>query len=465
MKKILVLGAGMVAGAHVQYLLQQPDFHVTVATRTVGKAQEIVGDHPRGRARALDISDDEALGEAIAEHDLSVSLLPFVYHPVVARHCVEHAKPMVTTSYVKEEMAALDGLARAAGVVLLNEMGVDPGIDHMTAMRVITEAKHKGGRIVSFTSWCGGLPAPEANNNPFGYKFSWSPRGVLLAGKNPALYMEDGREVFVPGEELFQHRWDVPVEIEGRRLVLEGYPNRNSLPYVAMYGIGGTGRMFRGTLRNKGWCRIMGKIMELGYLGEDEWLDLGGKTFAGFTADLVAAGGTQHPGPGASGAAAPAAATGSAGADLRTLVRRKLSLAEDAPEMQALEWLGLLAEDPLPITRGAPVDVLTARMLERMSYGPGERDMLVLKHEFLVEYPESQETVTSTMIDFGIPGGFSSMNRTVGLPAAIGARMILEGKIRVTGVHVPVLPEIYEPVLIELEKLGLHFHEAWERLD
>ncbi len=183
MKKILVLGAGMVAGAHVQYLLQQPDFHVTVATRTVGKAQEIVGDHPRGRARALDISDDEALGEAIAEHDLSVSLLPFVYHPVVARHCVEHAKPMVTTSYVKEEMAALDGPARAAGVVLLNEMGVDPGIDHMTAMRVITEAKHRGGRIVSFTSWCGGLPAPEANDNPFGYKFSWSPRGVLLAGK------------------------------------------------------------------------------------------------------------------------------------------------------------------------------------------------------------------------------------------------------------------------------------------
>ncbi len=458
MKKILVLGAGMVAGAHVQYLLQQPGFHVTVATRTVRKAQEIVGDHPRGEARALDISDDKALEAAIAEHDLSVSLLPFVYHPIVARHCVEHGKHMVTTSYVKDEMAVLDGPARTAGVILLNEIGVDPGIDHMTAMRVITEVKRRGGRIASFTSWCGGLPAPEANDNPFGYKFSWSPRGVLLAGKNPALFLDNGREVFVPGEELFRHRWDVPVEIEGRPVLLEGYPNRDSLPYMITYGIEGTERMFRGTLRNKGWCRIMSKVLELGYLGEEERRDLAGLTYAGFTADLVAGGEADRVGSG------PGAGAGT-GIGVRESVRRRLGLAEDAPELEAMEWLGLFADDPLPITQGAPVDVLTARMLERMSYKPGERDMLVLKHEFVAEYPGFKEKVTSTMIDFGIPGGFSSMNRTVGLPAAIGARMILEGRIRATGVQVPVLPDIYEPVLTELEKLGIHFSETWEGLD
>ncbi len=458
MKKILVLGAGMVAGAHVQYLLEQPDFHVTVASRTVRKAQEIVGDHPRGEARALDITDDSALGEAVAEHDLAVSLLPFVYHPIVARHCVERGRHMVTTSYVKDEMAALDGAARTAGVILLNEIGVDPGIDHMTAMRVINEVKRRGGRVASFTSWCGGLPAPEANDNPFGYKFSWSPRGVLLAGKNSALYLHDGGEVFIPGDELFRHRWDVPVDIEGTTATLEGYPNRNSLPYATTYGIEGVSDMFRGTLRNRGWCQIMSKVLELGYLGEEERDDLAGRTFADLTAEL--AGGAATAGGG--GVEVPG--VGSV-LDARARVREKLDLAADSLEFSAMDWLGLFDEDPLPISRGAAVDVLTARMLERMSYGPRERDMLVLKHEFIAEYPGFKERVTSTMIDFGVPGGFSSMNRTVGLPAAIGARMILEGKIHATGVQVPVVPEIYEPVLVELENLGIHFSETWEGLD
>ncbi|NLE73518.1 MAG: saccharopine dehydrogenase [Actinobacteria bacterium] len=473
MKRILVLGAGMVAGAHVQYLLEQPGFHVTVATRTVEKAEKIVGDHPRGQTRALDLTDDRALEAAIAEHDLSVSLLPFAYHPIVAQHCVGHGRHMVTTSYVKDEMAALDGAARRAGVILLNEIGVDPGIDHMTAMRVINEVKRRGGRVVSFTSWCGGLPAPEVNDNPFGYKFSWSPRGVLLAGKNPALYMHGGRKVLVAGEELFQHRWDVPVDIEGTTIMLEGYPNRNSLPYMATYGIGGAAHMFRGTLRNRGWCRIMSKVLELGYLGEEERNDLTDKTYADFTAELVGAATNFARGPSTSdtGASttgadktADAIGTGSA-ADVRALVGQKLNLDADSSELLAMEWLGLFDNDPLPISQGAPVDVLTARMLERMSYQSQERDMLVLKHEFVAEYGDFKEKITSTMIDFGVPGGFSSMNRTVGLPAAIGARMILEGRVHATGVQVPVVPEIYEPVLAELERLGIHFHEIWERLE
>lgn len=442
MKRILVLGAGMVAGAHVQYLLAQPDLRVTVASRTVSKAQEVVAGHPRGEAQALDITDRSALETAIASHDLSVSLLPWAYHPVVAALCVKHGKHMVTTSYVKDEMAALDQPARDAGVLLLNEMGVDPGIDHMTAMRVINKVKGQGGRIREFTSWCGGLPAPEANDNPFGYKFSWSPRGVLLAGLNNALYLEEGKQVYVDGRWLFESAVPVGVEIEGRPAELEGYPNRNSLPYMETYGIETVERMFRGTLRNRGFSKIMARVRDLGYLGTDEWHKLTNLTFREFTAWLA------HAGRGV-------------GCDVEQAVADRLHVDRDDEAIQAMEWLGLFDDDQLPIDEGGAVDVLTARMLSRMSYKPGERDMLVLQHRFLAEYPDRQERIQSTMIDFGQPEGFSSMNRTVGLPAAIGVRLIMEDRLPLTGVHIPVLPEIYEPVLAELEQLGLDFDEKW----
>jgi saccharopine dehydrogenase (NADP+, L-glutamate forming) len=441
MKKVLVLGAGLVAGAHVRYLLEQPDFHVTVASRTLSKAQDILRDHPQGEARRLDVTDEAALEDLIRRADLAVSLLPYAYHPTVARLCIRHRKHMVTTSYIKEPMARLDGAAREAGVILLNEIGVDPGIDHMTAMKVIYRVQRDGGEITSFTSWCGGLPAPEANTNPLGYKFSWSPKGVLLAGKNPARYLKDGREVFVPGEELFDHYWTVPVEVEGRIIDFEGYPNRDSLPYMETYGVTTTQGMFRGTLRNVGWCPTLRKIADLGLLGEEEQ-DLAGLTFAQFTARLI----------------------GSSG-DLKKDLAACLEVEEDSLVIRNLEWLGLLSDDPLPLQRGAPIDILTARMLEKMQYEEGERDMLVLQHEFVAETVGRRQRITSTMIDFGVPHGDTSMSRTVGLPAAIGVRLILQGKIDLTGVHSPVVPEIYEPVLEELEQLGIHFTERWETVE
>jgi len=417
MKKVLVLGAGLVAGAHVRYLLDQPDFHVTVASRTLSKAQDLIRGHPKGEARQVDVANEAALEDLIRQADLVVSLLPFVYHPLVARLCVRHRKHMVTTSYVKEPMAQLDGDAKKAGVILLNEIGVDPGIDHMTAMKVIHRVQKDGGEITSFTSWCGGLPAPEANTNPFGYKFSWSPKGVLLAGKNPAHYRKDGKEVFVPGEELFDHYWLVPVEVEGKVIDFEGYPNRDSLPYAETYGITTTRTMFRGTLRNVGWCPTLRKMVDLGLLDETERDDLAGLTFAQFTARLI----------------------GSKG-DLKKDLAAYLKVEEDSLVIRNLEWLGLLSDDPLPLKKGAPIDILTARMLEKMQYQEGERDMLILQHEFIAQYPDRRQRITSTMIDFGIPHGDTSMSRTVGLPAAIGVKLILQGKVKLTGVHTPVGP-------------------------
>ncbi|MEA2051745.1 MAG: saccharopine dehydrogenase C-terminal domain-containing protein, partial [Euryarchaeota archaeon] len=204
MKEILILGAGSVAKPHARYLLNQ-NFHVTIASRTVSKAEKIAG--KKGKALELNVKNDEALEKLVKSADLVVSLLPYIYHVKVANYCIEHGKDMVTTSYVSDSMNQLDGKAKETGIILLNETGIDPGIDHMSAMKIIHDVHKKGGKISSFYSYCGGLPAPEANTNPFGYKFSWSPRGVLLAGKNSAKYLKDGKVVKVSSEKLFNHYW------------------------------------------------------------------------------------------------------------------------------------------------------------------------------------------------------------------------------------------------------------------
>ncbi len=439
MKRVLVLGAGLVAGPLVRYLLQVDGFEVTVASRTVEKAERLVGGATNGRALRLDVHDEPALGALIGEHDLSISLLPYAYHPTVARWCIEHRHPMVTTSYVKDEMQAFDAAAREAGVLLLNEIGVDPGIDHMSAMQVIDRIRDAGGRLVSFTSNTGGLPAPDANDNPLGYKFSWAPRGVVLAGKNPARYLEDGEVVEVPGPELFADHWACPIVGFGE---LEVYPNRDALPYIEAYGIPTVRSMFRGTLRYPGWCDTMKMIVDLGLLDETERDDLAGRTYAELLARQLDA----------------------EGDDLKGALADRFGLPRDAKPISDLAWLGLLDDDPIPAEDTTCLDVVASRMLSRMQYAPGERDMLVMQHEFVAEYPDRTEQVTSTMIDYGIPGGDSSMSRLVGLPAAIAARRILEGEIDLAGVRTPVIPAIYEPVLAELADLGVAFHETVELL-
>lgn len=435
MSRILVLGAGLVARPLVQYLLDQPEFHVTVASRTVEKARALIGDRPNGEALAFDIErEPERLDALVAGADLAVSMLPYIHHLQVAQACLRHRRHLVTTSYVKDEMRALDGAAREAGVLFLNEIGLDPGIDHMSAMRVIDRVHAGGGQVVSFRSYCGGLPAPEANTNPFGYKFSWSPRGVLLAGRNDARYLEDGQMVEVPNVRLFATRHPVPVEGVG---VLEAYPNRDSLPYIQLYGIPEARTMYRGTLRYPGWCETWQKFVELGLLDLTEREDLAGMTYRQLLAQRIGRPQTT---------------------DLRRDLAVHLNLPEDSPVLDRFEWLGLLSDDPLPPQRTV-LDVLAVRMQEKLQYAPGERDMVVLLHDFVAEYPDRRERIRSWLVDFGIPHGDTAMARTVGLPAAIATRLILQGVIRLTGVHIPVLPEIYRPVLAELEERGVRVEE------
>lgn len=440
MKKILILGAGLVARPLVRYLLDQPDFEVEVASRTVSKAVKLISGHPRGEAKELNLKNEEGLRTEIRGADLVISMVPYAFHPKVAKYCIDYKKPMVTTSYVSEVMRNLDGEARRAGIIILNEVGLDPGIDHMEAMRIIHQVEEKGGEISSFTSYCGGLPAPEANTNPFGYKFSWSPIGVLLAGKNSARFLKDGQEIFIAPENLFASYEIVPIEGLGE---FEGYPNRDSLPYIDLYGIHSTKTMLRGTLRNKGWCATMKKIGELGLLDEreQEW---SGMTFRHFLRALM-----NEPEE----------------VNLRQALSSHLHIEEDSDIIQRLEWLGLLGEEPLPIEKGSPLQILAAKMTEKLRYEEGERDMIILQHTFIASYPDGQEEkITSTLVDFGIPGGDSSMARTVGLPAAISSRLILEGKIKRSGIQIPVLPEIYEPILEELKELGIVFKETREKV-
>jgi len=436
MKRVLVLGAGLVSRPLVSHLAGFPDIALTLCDLDGAKAAQVLGGRERGRALALSLDDDAGLAALVGEADLVVSLLPYMLHVKVAKVAIARRVPLITTSYVSAEMRALDGVATSAGVLVLNEIGLDPGLDHMSAMRAIAQLRAEGLRLVSFRSCCGGLPAPEANTNPWGYKFSWSPRGVLAAGLNAARWLEDGRLVELPGEKLFTHVAPYDVAGVGR---LEVYPNRDATTYIPIYGIEGVHTMFRGTLRYPGWCETLHAVSRLGLLDDAQRGWRAGTTHEEFM-EAVAAPGT---GP------------------VTERVAKRLGLPADGAVMERLRFAGLFSETPIGKTKTAPIDVLCARLAESMAFASGERDMIVLRHEFgVVDAVGRPGTWVSTLVAFGEPFGDSAMARTVSLPAAVAARLILDGRIALTGVRIPVDPEIYEPVLAALEPMGIAFRET-----
>ena len=435
MKKVLVLGAGLVATTMVVYLLDH-GFQVTVASRTVSKAEALIEGHENGKAIPWTVDKEAELKQMVSEHDLSVSLLPPAFHVMVAKACLENDKPMVTTSYVSDAMKALDGEAKAKNLVILNEAGLDPGIDHMSAMKVIHGVEANGGKIISFRSTTGALQSFEANNNPFGYKFSWAPKGVLQASKNASKWLENGLVREYPGEELFEnYRMEVVPDVG----TFENYPNRNSVPYKEIYGLKDAQTVYRGTFRMTGWCETMRNVVALGWLGEEALSGFNGKTFADATRHLI--------GVGPEGC-------------VETAVAKFLGLKPYATVLKRLCWLGLFSDRALPEDVDNPLDWMNVLTLEKMALGKDERDMIVMHHEFVAEYPDRKEHITSTFLDFGILGGDTSIARTVSLPAAIAVRMVLEGKITEPGVHIPVSPGIYNPILDELSNIGINFKEV-----
>lgn len=441
MKKILVLGAGLVSRPGVHYLLNQPELEVTVASRTLSKAEELVKGFPNGKAKQVNVEDHDALANVVKDADIVISLLPWIYHLKVAELCIEYNKHMVTTSYVSPAMKELDPKVREKGLLFLNEIGVDPGIDHMSAMKIIEEVENEGGKVLHFYSYCGGLPAPQHNDNPFGYKFSWSPRGVVLASRNSARFLENGKIVEIDGKDLFRNY--VVEEVEGLGK-FEVYPNRDSVPYKDLYGLKNALTVKRGTYRNLGWCDTFYVLNQLGFIDETPRDFVKGNTYKNIFAKVLNV---------------------SPDSDLKSAVKSKINIEKIDDVLYRLEWLGLFSDEVVENADNV-LDMLSNRLQEKLVYKPGEVDMLLLKHTFIVENKDgSMDKITSTLIDFGIPYGDTSMARTVSLPMAIAVKMIANGQINEIGVRIPNTKDIYEPVLKELENLNIKMVEKRERLN
>eukprot|EP01118_Nematostelium_gracile_P014923 TRINITY_DN5897_c0_g1_i2.p2 TRINITY_DN5897_c0_g1~~TRINITY_DN5897_c0_g1_i2.p2 ORF type:complete len:417 (+),score=136.13 TRINITY_DN5897_c0_g1_i2:71-1321(+) len=410
---VLVLGAGLVTPPLIVYLSDN-GYKVIVANRTLESAEKLTKGIKNAEAKKLDVETAEGvalLEELVPKVDAVVSMLPYLFHPVAAKVAVKNKKHFFTTSYATDFMRSLDAEAKAAGIVVVNECGLDPGTDHMSAMKIIDDAHAKGGKITSFTSYCGGLPAPSDNDNPFGYKLSWAPRGVLLASRNDAHFLKDGKDVDIAGKDLFDNFLveDTPI---GK---VECYPNRNSTQYLEIYGIPECQTIIRGTYRYPGWCQTIKKIADLGYLSIDP-VQIEGKTFASITQELIKAENTDN---------------------LAQKVAEFLKIEPTNKIISNMEWMGLFSQQKVP--QGVPtrLDALCSLCKEKLVYKPGERDMVLMRHQFTVDYSDRKEFISCTLVDYGIPNGDSSMSRTVSLPVGIAIKLVLTGPVSYTHLTLP----------------------------
>ena len=448
---IVVLGSGFVAAPLVSWLSKR-GYPVTVASNILSDAQAITRSLANATAISLDASNPSATSDLVRRSALTVSLLPHTFHPDIARLCLTHSRHLLTASYVSPAMRALHEEARAKGLIFMNELGLDPGIDHLSAMDVIGRVKAEGRRVMGFSSVCGGLPAPEAVDNPFAYKFSWSPAGMLGACVRDARWREAGQLREAAGDDVL--RQARPYKLNPA-FALEVYPNHDSLQYETLYGLEGVQDMFRGTLRYAGTSAILRGCKELGLLKRQPIHDGRVDDWHSLMALLVAEGRAID----------------------RHSVLRRLRETDMQPEaidatVEALEWLGALAREPLPLPGPAsPFDQFCALLASKLQYAKGERDMIILSHRFTTERPSrrpavdvERELLTATLIAYGDVDGHSAMAKTVGLPAAMGARLIVEGGLKERGVLVPVTEDVYRPILKELSDEGVQFTEYREPL-
>jgi len=433
MKKIAVLGAGFVSKPAVDYFIDRCGYEVIVTSLKKSEAERIVGGRAGGMALPWTTDQLDLLDSLVSEVDLILSMIPPTFHIPVARACLKHRKDMVTTSYITPEMDAFSEECQNRGILILNEIGEDPGLDNMGAKQMIDLVKADGGEIRSLTSYGAGLPAFEHNNNPFGYKFSWSPKGVILAAQAPAAYLKNGTKVEVEGENLFDHHWLVELENVG---VFETYPNRDCTEYLKSFGLNNDISLFRGILRFTGWCNSMRGLVDLQLLNTTQEKDFAGKTYAEFIASLIGEDSCE---------------------DIVHNTAGFLKVKDNFDLINKLKWLGLFENQIIGIKKGTNADVLVDLMIKKMSYTALEKDMVIVHAEILAEFPNHREKRVSTMCVKGEIGGDSAMSRAVSLPAAIASKLILKGRIKAKGVQRPTLPEIYQPVLKEMTDFGYKF--------
>ncbi|XP_077791984.1 alpha-aminoadipic semialdehyde synthase, mitochondrial isoform X1 [Podarcis muralis] len=449
-RKILILGSGYVSGPVIEYLTRDPNIEITAVsslslyprTASVMKKQleQLAKKYSNVVPVVVDVTEDEKRLEAmVKKHNLVISLLPYAFHPVVAKKCIDNKVNMVTASYLTPAMKELQESVEAAGITVISEMGLDPGLDHMLAMECIDKAKEVGATVVSYTSFCGGLPAPEHSGNPLRYKFSWSPQGVLLNTVQPATYLKNGEIINIPAGGALLDSVTVMDFFPG--LNLEGFPNRDSTKYAKPYGIQSAHTLLRGTLRYKGYSKAIGGFVKLGLINSEPCPMLSATAASISWKELMCKllGLKQS-------------ATYD---DLRNAVYNKLN--EDERQLDAVEWLGLLGDEPVPIAETI-VGALAKHMEAKLSYGPGERDMIVMRNEIGIKHPSGHlEDKYVNLVVYGDDKGYSAMAKTVGYPTAIAAKMVLDGEIDTKGMVIPLTKNIYGPILERVRAEGITY--------
>jgi saccharopine dehydrogenase-like NADP-dependent oxidoreductase len=437
MKKILVIGAGRSAVTLIKYLLDNSslnNWQVKVADFSKDLAEKTIGNHKNGNAIFFNVKDNDQRLYEISDADLVISMLPANMHITVAKDCVKLKKDLVTASYVSNEILELDMSAKKAGVLLLNEIGVDPGIDHMSAMAVINDIKERGGELTSFKSFCGGLVHPEYDNNPWNYKFTWNPRNVVLAGQGTAQYIKEGRYKFLPYSKLFERTDIVDVLDAG---TFEGYANRDSLYYREAYGIESIRTLYRGTLRRKGYAEGWNIFVQLGMTNDSfklensenisnrEFLNM----FLPYSDEL----------------------------SVEEKICKQFNFTLDSVLFKKIAWLGMFEDSIIGMKNASPAQLLQIILEQKWTLDRQDKDMLVMQHQFEFILDGKLNKLNSSLLVYGDDPRYTAMAKTVGLPVAIAAKLILNGQIRSKGVRIPTSRDVYIPVLKELSENGINF--------
>lgn len=453
MKKILVIGAGRSSSSLINYLLDhstKENWKVTVGDMSLDLVNQKTKGHPNSRAILFDVNDYNQRAEEIALSDIVISMLPASMHSSVATDCVRFKKHLVTASYVSKEMSELNAEANAAGIILINEAGLDPGIDHASAMKVIDHIHSIGGKLISFKSYCGGLVAPEYNDNPWGYKFSWNPRNVVLAGQGTAQYIDNGQYKEIPYERLFIQTEMIEVDIPGTdsksgKTKFEAYANRDSLSYRKMYNIESIPTMLRGTLRMPGYCKAWNVLVKLGLTDDTRMIELSESLTYRMLIESLLPKGSQS---------------------IKEKLIEFMGAEMDTESLLKIEWLGLLEEKKIETKNiltqksASLAQILQALLEEKWKLKEHDKDMIVMQHQFeyLTNKNENKKIISSLVVK-GEDQTYTAMAKTVGLPLAIITKLILQNKITARGVVIPTIKEIYEPLLTELESFGVKFEE------
>ena len=449
MKNILVLGAGQSAPYMINYLLEKAEkynWFVTVGDRDINLARNAVKRHTRGDVISFDVNDAEMRLTQIEKSDIVINFLPPSFQYLLALGCISRGKHMITASYHDDRMRDLENDAHRKGILILNEMGLDPGIDHMSAMSMIKDVKSRDGKITSFKSYGSGLPAPESTSNPLKYAITWNPRNVVMSGEVGAQYLYKGQIKILPHHEVFQRTWVVDLDGVGK---MEAYPNRDSLKYQSLFELHDVHTMIRGTLRYPGWSETWLQIVRLGLTNETMHIS----NICDYTyRELVEMFLPLH----------------QSSANIEHRIANFLNISPTGKIMENLTWLGLFSEDRIECNGDTSAAVLEDILKKKLTLPPDGIDMVAIVHELEAHFPDQKvksEKVTSTFIEYGEVGGFTAIAKTVGLPSAIAAKLILTDELPISGCHIPTHPAVYSKVLPDLKKAGLTFSEKVTALE